>query len=427
MKDYLNNETTDDPIEITDAHLAQLVKKETGREDAVLTAQDAKQIKTLGVTVSDEQNFFDYSYPEDPRADSLRQLTLFSGLTHLGVACNTTDITPISMLSHLTHLIISCPPETDFSPLVHLHRLRTLKIIFECCHSVPDLSPLSSLTNLEHFAIFDNLCDMLDLSFLNGMQSLKTLSLGANRLTGAQALSALAPSLTLLSLRSANPIEALPDLALFSHLEHLLILAPLPSLDVLSGTTSLCSVNIHTDLPLDLTPLVTLPRLSRLVLFAPFMPGSEQYLSRMTNLRDLVIKNEQLSDISFLSDLTGLEELALYSCRQVRDITPLAGLTNLTKLRLPANSIEDVSPLAALTSLHSLSLSHNPVRDISPLAGLKNLEFLSLVGTKVTDLSPVSGVKTVLTPSYSDTDLSPVSSGETVPVSPQSNTQGESL
>ena len=55
------------------------------------------------------------------------------------------------------------------------------------------------------------------------------------------------------------------------------------------------------------------------------------------------------------------------------DITPLAGLTNLTYLDLDENLISDITPLAGLTGLVSLDLVHNRILDASPLAGLTNL------------------------------------------------------
>jgi internalin A len=54
-------------------------------------------------------------------------------------------------------------------------------------------------------------------------------------------------------------------------------------------------------------------------------------------------------------------------------------LTNLTKLWLNGcgnygNEITDISPLAGLTNLTEINLGYNGITDISPLAGLTNLD-----------------------------------------------------
>jgi hypothetical protein len=47
-----------------------------------------------------------------------------------------------------------------------------------------------------------------------------------------------------------------------------------------------------------------------------------------------------------------LTELSLFSCQQVRDLTPLADLTRLRRLNLRGcKQARDLSPLAGLTQL----------------------------------------------------------------------------
>lgn len=52
---------------------------------------------------------------------------------------------------------------------------------------------------------------------------------------------------------------------------------------------------------------------------------------------------------------------------QIRDISPLASLTNLTVLDLWGNEISDLSPLTNLTNLTELYLCDNQISDILPL------------------------------------------------------------
>jgi len=61
------------------------------------------------------------------------------------------------------------------------------------------------------------------------------------------------------------------------------------------------------------------------------------------------------------------------------DIVSLSYMTNLRELNLSGNAITDISPLAELTNLRVLNLNGNLLNDITPLAGLTNLEELRLV------------------------------------------------
>ncbi|MFP6886660.1 MAG: leucine-rich repeat domain-containing protein [Opitutales bacterium] len=61
----------------------------------------------------------------------------------------------------------------------------------------------------------------------------------------------------------------------------------------------------------------------------------------------------------------------------------MAGLTELTVLRLGGNQISDVTPLEGLTNLTKLFIYDNKVADLAPLAELKNLETLWLDGNPI--------------------------------------------
>ena len=75
----------------------------------------------------------------------------------------------------------------------------------------------------------------------------------------------------------------------------------------------------------------------------------------------------------------------------ISDLTPLAGLTNLTELYLAYNNISDLTPLAGLTNLRSLDLTENQISDLTPLAGLTNLWYLYLTANPISDVTPLTG------------------------------------
>ncbi|NET59205.1 MAG: leucine-rich repeat domain-containing protein [Symploca sp. SIO2E6] len=68
---------------------------------------------------------------------------------------------------------------------------------------------------------------------------------------------------------------------------------------------------------------------------------------------------------------------------------PLSGLTQLQQLDLSRNQVTDISPLSGLTQLQQLDLSRTQVTDVFPLSGLTQLKVLFLNKIQVTDVSPL--------------------------------------
>jgi hypothetical protein len=73
----------------------------------------------------------------------------------------------------------------------------------------------------------------------------------------------------------------------------------------------------------------------------------------------------------------------------IRSLTDLTKMPNLKKIIISMQQITDISPLAALINLEVADLKNNPVTDISPLGGMKFLKRVCLFDTRVTDLSPL--------------------------------------
>ena len=105
----------------------------------------------------------------------------------------------------------------------------------------------------------------------------------------------------------------------------------------------------------------------------------------------MYLHQNNISDISALARLTGLERLNLH-LNNISDISALARLTGLERLNLHLNNISDISPLARLTGLEHLGLGRNNISDISALAGLTGLKVLSLTGINISDLSALAGL-----------------------------------
>ncbi len=114
-------------------------------------------------------------------------------------------------------------------------------------------------------------------------------------------------------------------------------------------------------------------------------------LAGLTNLTDLHLTYNRISDISAVTGMTNLTELNLHS-NQISDISAVAGLTNLLYLNLGGNQISDISAVGGLTNLETLNLVYNQISDISALASLTNLTELWLRQDCISDISALAGL-----------------------------------
>ena len=133
-------------------------------------------------------------------------------------------------------------------------------------------------------------------------------------------------------------------------------------------------------------------------------------LAGLTEMQRLHLDGTRVTSLLPLAELTSVQVLLLTYTR-VTDLLPLAGLTAMKLLHLNRTRVTDLSPLAELTSMQALLLSGTPVTDLSPLAGLTSMKALNLRGTRVTDLSPLAGLTAMQTLDLNYTpvtDLSPL-------------------
>ncbi|MBR3972800.1 MAG: leucine-rich repeat domain-containing protein [Oscillospiraceae bacterium] len=116
-------------------------------------------------------------------------------------------------------------------------------------------------------------------------------------------------------------------------------------------------------------------------------------ISKMPYLEKLVIQDEKLENLQFLTGLSFLEELDLSGSRFGADqISAIAALPSLQKLTLNECSISTVAGLEAAQNLTFLDLGNNTVRNLTPLAGLTALKEINLEHNAVTDLTALSGL-----------------------------------
>ena len=152
-------------------------------------------------------------------------------------------------------------------------------------------------------------------------------------------------------------------------------------------------------------------------------------LANLTELTRLDLDFNDVSNVSALANLTKLTSLDL-DFNDISNVSTLANLTRLTGLYLWGNQISDISPLANLTELTRLDLASNQVFDISPLANLIKLIDLYLWGNQISDISPLANLTKLALLSLNDnqvSDIAPLVANTGVDIGDHVRLQGNPL
>ena len=162
-------------------------------------------------------------------------------------------------------------------------------------------------------------------------------------------------------------------------------------------------------------------------------PARLSALASIPSLRELILTNCSLSDISGLSGVTTLTSLKLGK-NSVRNLDALSGMYQLETLDLSQNAVVGLDALSELYNLRELDISHNSITSLAPLSTclklthleastnlltdvsgmdrLPLLEYLSVEYNKLTDITPLTNCTELVELSISNnqiTDLSPLS------------------
>ena len=290
-----------------------------------------------------------------------------------------TDLSPVSGLTDLEQINVNNNPDlTDLSPLAGLTELRYVNFNGS---PVADYSFMAGMTKLEYVQL-DNVQEDMDLSFLSGLTNVKNIVINGNisdlsflsGMTGLRSLNLqVSPSLEELDLSFAANMTELTHLQIYNYGQ-----------DAVSVT--------------DLTPLAGLTKLQELSI--PAEVKSLAPLAGLTELRSLNLETRNgnssyypLTDISALSGMTKLASLSM-GLGDVKDLSPISGLANLTQLYLYGNfNCPDLQFLSGLAKLTNLSLELGDVKDLSPVSGLTSLTDLQIYGNfSCSDLQFLSGL-----------------------------------
>lgn len=112
-----------------------------------------------------------------------------------------------------------------------------------------------------------------------------------------------------------------------------------------------------------------------------------QHLRKLERLSVLLLQSRKLRCLSGIERCRRLSRLDLAFCTTLDDISDLSGLPNLEEVALVScRKVSDISALGDITGLRKLLLEQcGEIDTIKPLAGCRGLEEVLLVGTSVRD------------------------------------------
>jgi hypothetical protein len=106
-------------------------------------------------------------------------------------------------------------------------------------------------------------------------------------------------------------------------------------------------------------------------------------LSTLSNLKELVLTDANVSDLGGIGALARLERLGLQGLLKLKSLAGIEGLTNLLELEISeCPAVPRLDSLRSLLRLQKLVLSNDgPIETLQPLHGLSELDWLVFPGT----------------------------------------------
>ena len=289
-------------------------------------------------------------------------------LTIVNLADNKiSDLSPLSELTKLESLVLENNQVIDLEPISELSNLANLSLEK---NQIIDISPISNLTNLVGLSLRVN--HIKDIGFLANLANLVKLRLDINQISDISSLTNLT-DLAVLHLNN-NQIDDISSLSNLSQLIELRLddnrVTDITAL--VENTGILGTINLKNN-PLSNTALSThIPVLEARGIKVEYDMPEGVVLYKDANLeraiRDALGIPTQLLKKKDLEKLTALDVRTNRYSEPSGKITDLAGLeycTGLIKLVLLQNKVRDVNPLASLTNLKYLNLHDNQISDLS--------------------------------------------------------------
>lgn len=135
-------------------------------------------------------------------------------------------------------------------------------------------------------------------------------------------------------------------------------------------------------------------------------------LSELTQLQELILKQDGINDISALEGLVNLTWLDVSGNREIEDASAIGNMTKLERLIVSHNKIQNMEKLEGLENLTYLDISYNEISRLPDMSKLRKVYFMDASHNQLTDVSVLSGMKELQTLNLSGnsgiTDIRPL-------------------
>ena len=282
--------------------------------------------------------------------------------------CNGFSFAVLSREVPLQEVYIWCQQDVNVKDLLGIDQLELLDIY---CSPLDGTEYLAELTSLQHLGLYwSGGSNLTDVEFLYQLPNLTFLSLGEDYVEDIAPISALTHLKSLYLSRGVLDDQDMKNISRLTGLVHF-------GADALGWDDGLQS-------PLeDLSFLRNLTDLEDISLeYCDVVIGALTPLENLDNLRSLSLEGAFFtsdSDYGTLSKLTGLRELNLKG-NSIVDMDIISKFTSLEILDLSDTDQKDIHFLSNFPNMETLNLSENNVEDIQSLSKLVHLKALSLSG-----------------------------------------------
>lgn len=115
-------------------------------------------------------------------------------------------------------------------------------------------------------------------------------------------------------------------------------------------------------------------------------------INSMTELKELNLHRNAVNDLSALAGCTNIEVLDISSNPQISSIEPLMAYANLYRLDITDNNLSDISPLSQTVKLKEIKAPNNALESIDALQNCPELTYIDISNNAITDLSPLTSL-----------------------------------
>ena len=130
-------------------------------------------------------------------------------------------------------------------------------------------------------------------------------------------------------------------------------------------------------------------------------------IANLKKLKKLKICNAELTDINPITQLTNLINID-FSDNKITDITPIKELKQLTKIDFSFNQITDITPIKELKQLTNVNFNYNKITDITSIKELKQLTDIYFGNNQITNITPIKELKQLTNTYFSSNKITDI-------------------